>query len=384
MKSGMLTFMGALMVSGFWALPGRAAQTASSGIITFDAPGADTTPYEGHGTFPSSINDFGVIIGAALDSNEIYHGFVRTPDGKFTRFDVPGTGGTPGSYGGTLPNSVNDLGEIAGYYSDTSGATHGFIRSATGKVTSFDPPNSVGTIPIAINLEGDVVGYYYDSGSQFHAFLRKAGGSLVTFDGPNACTGGTPAGCYGSAAFNVNIFGTVAASFGDNSGNFVNHGLIRTPNGKYTTYDVPGAGTGSYQGTGCPGCSLGINASGAIAGIYTDSAGVYHSYVRTPEGGFVTFDAPGAGGGSGQGTGCASDCSVSINDLGEITGDYIDASYTLHGFFRASNGKVTTVDPAGSIETFPAVINELGAITGTYLDANSVFHGFLRLPPPLR
>jgi hypothetical protein len=38
----------------------------------------------------------------------------------------------------------------------------------------------------------------------------------------------------------------------DNSANLVQHGLIRHPDGTLTTFDVPGAGTGSYQGTGCP------------------------------------------------------------------------------------------------------------------------------------
>jgi len=121
MKSAIGAFLGAITVAGVCALPVAAAPTADHGIITFDAPGADTKPDDGgNGTLPSSIKDFGVIVGAAHDANRIYHGFLRSPDGRFTRFDVAGAGTAPGSNAGTLPQSINDLGEIAGYYIDTN------------------------------------------------------------------------------------------------------------------------------------------------------------------------------------------------------------------------------------------------------------------------
>jgi hypothetical protein len=69
-----------------------------------------------------------------------------------------------------------------------------------------------------------------------------------------------------------------------------------------------------------------------------------------------------------------------LNDLGEITGNYVDANYVYHGFFRSHDGEIKTVDPKGSVATFPSNINELGVIAGYYLDGNGVFHGFARLP----
>ena len=166
----------------------------------------------------------------------------------------------------------------------------------------------------------------------------------------------------------------------DNNGNFVHHDFVRSPDGKLKTFDVPGAGTGSYQGTGCPGCSAGLNQLGAIAGIYIDANSVQHGFLRSPNGKFATFDAPDAGTGSGQGTGCPSDCSVSLNDWGAITGTYIDANFNYHGYLRTPKGTVATVDPPGSVFTSPSGINDSGAITGTYIDANGVYHGFVRIP----
>jgi hypothetical protein len=351
-------------------------------IITFDAPGADTTPGDYNGTYASSINIGGLITGSYQGTDTVYHGLLRSSNGKFTTFEAPGADTTAGSYNGTSPSSINDLGAITGSYSDANGFGHGFLRSPEGKFTTFDVPGvgGFGTFPKALNLEGAVVGNYTDSNYSFHAFLRSPDGKFTTWIGPDACTGNGSDGCFGSGASNINVPGTVVGGFEDNSGNFVHHDFVRTHDGKLKTFDVPGAGTGSYQGTGCPGCNLGLNQFGAIAGIYSDGNSVNHGFLRSRDGKFTTFDAPGAGTDSYEGTGCFSDCPVSINDWDALTGVYIDANFVYHGYLRSPGGKIVTVDPVGSTFTFPDGINDLGWITGYYLDANGVYHGFLGTP----
>src|SRR6516162_8866902 len=86
---------------------------------------------------------------------------------------------------------------------------------------------------------------------------------------------------------------------------------------------------------------------------------------------FVTFNAPGAG---------LVTSPSSINQAGEITGDYTDTGGRFHGFLRSPWGAFTTFDPPGSVETFANSINPAGAITGTYNDASLVSHVFLRAP----
>jgi hypothetical protein len=361
---------------------GLVAQAQKTSLITFDAPGADTTPGDYNGTYPSSINAWGVIAGSYQSADTVFHGFLHTPGGEFITFQAPGADTTAGSYNGTSPSSINDLGVIAGGYNDASGFSHGFLRSPDGKFTTFDVPGvgGYGTTPRAINLEGAVIGTYTDSNYSFHAFLRSPDGNFSTWIGPDACTSNGSEGCFGSGASNVNIFGTIAGGFEDNSGNFVHHSFVRNAEGKLKVFDVPGAGTGSYQGTGCPGCNLGLNQLGAIAGIYNDANSVNHGFLRSPDGKFTTFDAPGAGTGSYQGTGCPSDCPVSLNDWGAITGIYIDANFVYHGYLRNPEGKFATVDPQGSIFTLPSGINDSGAIKGYYVDSNYVYHGFVRKP----
>lgn len=355
-------------------------QSPAQKIITFDAPGADTTSGSFNGTFASGMNNRGVVTGSYVDANNVYHGFLRSPEGSFTTFEAPGADTTAGSFNGTSPNSINDLGAITGSYSDSNGFGHGFLRSREGEFTTFEVPGAggYGSFPVSLNLEGAVVGYYTDPNYNFHAFLRSRDGKFATFVGPGACDTGTSTGCYGNEATNINLFGTSVGNYVDV--NFVGHGLIRSPDGALTTFDAPDAGTGTNQGTGCPGCSSGFNVWGAIAATYTDTNNVHHGFIRSPDSALTTFDAPGAGTGAYQGTGCSSDCPVSLNDWGAITGTYIDANFVYHGYLRSPRGKFVTVDPPGSAFTLPYSINDSGAITGYYIDANNVFHGFLWIP----
>jgi len=96
----------------------------------------------------------------------------------------------------------------------------------------------------------------------------------------------------------------------------------------------------------------------------------------------ITFDATGAGTGSGQGT-----VPRSINSTGEITGEYYDSNVAVHGFVRAADGTIATVDVPGASTgdgqgTFPMSINPSGEIAGFYYDASDPSHivtrGFVR------
>jgi hypothetical protein len=373
LRSGVRGLFVALCVLGL----GVTAKAQEHQFITFDAPFADLKPGDNNGTYPTSINDLGAITGYSNDANFVSHSFLRSPDGTITTFEAPGADLKPADAEGTNASGINALGVITGYYGDSNGVIHGFLRGPDGKFTTFEVPGSggFGTFPIALNLEGAIVGYYTDPNYVFHAFLRSPDGKFTTFVGPGACDASGAEGCFGTGASNINVFGTVAAGYEDNSGNFVHHEIVRSPQGKFTTFDAPLAGTGTYQGTGCPGCSLGLNDWGGIAGTYIDGNSVSHGYLRSPDGTITSFDPPGS-----QYTGCGSDCPVSLTDWGAITGIYFDASNVYHGYLRSPQGNFVTVDPPGSVGTQPFSINNWGAITGNYLDATGVVHGFLRIP----
>jgi uncharacterized membrane protein len=365
-------------------------QANAQRIITFDAPGAGTGPFQGTGCSVTDctvlINDEGSITGYYLDANNVYHGFLRSPEGKFTTLDAPGADTTPDNFNGTLPSAINDAGAITGVYYDVSGGAHGFLRSPRGAYTTFDVTGSpIGTtVPRGLNLEGAIVGLTTDQNGAFRPFLRRPDGTFATWSVPGECDIPNTTGCFGSAASTINLFGTISAGYEDNSGNFVDHGLLRSADGKLTTYNDPGAGTGLYQGTGCPGCARPINLFGEVAGYYIDANNVVHGYLRSPWGEFTTFDVPGEG---PQGLNCYADCSLGLNDFGAITGYYLDANDVFHGYVRSPEGKTTTFDAPGADTnpgdfngTYPNSINDAGVITGNYQDTNSTYHAFVLIP----
>src|SRR5579863_3758204 len=164
---------------------------ADGKITPFDAPGAGTNPNNFGGTVPVGINNLGTVVGYENDENGVSHQFVRTADGKIKIFDAPGADLNPADRFGTLASGINDLGAISGYYYDTAGLGHGYVRQADGKFTSFEVIGAAnGTTPDGpLNWAGALGGFYLDANLQFHLFVRDPFGKISAFDGPGMCTG---------------------------------------------------------------------------------------------------------------------------------------------------------------------------------------------------
>jgi hypothetical protein len=60
-------------------------------------------------------------MGTYIDSNFVYHGYLRTPDGNIVTVDPLGSVFTWSS-------SMNDSAVITGYYLDANSVYHGFLR----------------------------------------------------------------------------------------------------------------------------------------------------------------------------------------------------------------------------------------------------------------
>jgi len=294
---------------------------APEGTITkFDVPGGAIVSVWG-------MTPALEIAGTYLDANNVLHGFLRKPWGKIITIDAPGAAGTESE-------SLNPAGVLQGDYADANFAYHGFLRARDGTFTTFDPPGAgagpyQGTYPAifsGITPHGATIGEYLDSNNVFHAYLRAADGAITEFDYPNA---GTGAG-QGTGTSGINPAGEIVGFYID--ANNVFHGFLRAPDGTLTPVDVPGAGTGTYQGTYAAEFMYafgGINPAGTITGYYADKSNVYHGFLRTARGKITTFDVPGAGAGNWQGT-----LSLNITPDGATTGWYIDANGVYHGFLR--------------------------------------------------
>lgn len=139
---------------------------------------------------------------------------------------------------------------------------------------------------------------------------------------------------------------------------------------QWVTIDAPLAGPyGTFPS--------GINDLGEVTGNYNDAtpAQLQHGFLRTSGGMFVSFDVPGS-----QLT-----APSVINNEGTIIGYFLEATGYGHGFMRVRDGTITVIDDpdagtAALSSTQPNGINDLGAIVGTYADTNGGNHGFLREP----
>src|SRR5258708_322796 len=96
----------------------------SQSVSTIDVPGATDT-------FARSINNSGEIVGYFLGASGLPQGFLLSR-GTFTPLNVPGAEATVAEY-------INDSGQVIGLFEHNDGIDHGFLFSA-GSFTTFDFP----------------------------------------------------------------------------------------------------------------------------------------------------------------------------------------------------------------------------------------------------
>ena len=236
-------------------------------VITFDAPEAIQNAIDG--THPSGINDWGEITGW-FQSMSGTHGFLRDRDGTISTFQV--------SNHPTTPSAINTKGEISGWYLDATGA-HGFLRHKHGAITTFDVAvkGVNGTFPVSINNDGQIAGYYYLD--RAYSFVRDENGEIKTFEAPGAGTTGNTTG--GTFVMGINARGEMAGYLRSST---TLRSFLRTRNGRIVSFDAnPNS---SIIGT----LATGINSEGAITGwCYDDTGNNILGFVRSPRGAIITF-----------------------------------------------------------------------------------------------
>jgi hypothetical protein len=362
---------------------GHAAPPLSVG--TFDVQGAGTTPDTGQGTLGLGINEFGVIAGLMRDENSVRHGFLRYPDGKIVVFDHPNAGTAAGQ--GTRVGGLNALGAVAGSVRDSTGLDTPFVYDPDGTFHTISIANFQGGDGNAINIWGTMAGNYLLSTDNnnpnvflhFHGFIRSPSGVITQFDPPGSQETDVP------SPASINDFGAVTGDYWVCSVDLSScgvHGFIRNANGRYTTFDVPGANPDGYAGGGT--YPQGINNFGEVTGYYGDANVIYHGFVRRADGGITTFDMP---------TKCTNtstppeDCAYegtfpsSVNLLGQVVGTYYGEDGISHGFLLDADGSMKKVDvPGAGNSTDIQSINDFGHMTGYFSDSNGVNHGVLAEP----
>ncbi len=323
-------------------------------IVVFDPP---TSVF----TEPYSINSFGTVAGYYQDAQFVVHGFIRDSAGNFTIVDAPGASTEPNL--GTYILSINDSGEVVGYFNPASAPTtyQGYLLDGQGNFTLINVPGATDTQPFSLNNAGQMTGcssrtiQCNDSNVFDSGFVRDASGVFSRFLVPNAIN---------IISLSINNSGIATGFYMDTL--FATHGLVRTSAGKIVVFDEPNAYVkGGYDGTK----PWAINDSGIIVGFYQDSSATIHGFIRNNAGAFTSFDAPGVG--------TTYTLPLSISSKGAITGYYFDSTTSAGGFVRSSAGSTFTFTLPGATETYGNAINASQQVTGNYLDADQVSHGFL-------
>jgi hypothetical protein len=373
-------------------LTGISEEKAS--YVTIEVPGAI-------GTYPMAINNSAAtsssspidpeVTGYYLASPTVANAFVRYADGVIFTFSAEGAVWT-------VPESIDAAGNITGFYEVAAGGVpRGFVREARyGSILTFDTPLETPvpqTLPISINDFGEIAGNFLSASNTSEGFARSTVGAATTgvftkfgygpgVDPPTFVTG-------------LNASGTVVGYF-PNSGVTSESSFIQHPDGFQTQFDVPPS-----QDMPCVQTTRAesINAAGTIAGFYSGYANAGNSvcarksaggFVRSPQGVFTLFNAPGpmvtmpAPTLPEIGPTLSAPGRLSINQAGTIVGSYTDAEQSQHGFVREADGTITSFDPPGGVQTTATGINDSGVIAGSYfvLGNPQIPVGFLRTPTP--
>src|SRR5438067_5508847 len=172
-------FLSILAVLFVFPLMGTFAQQAANAgsievITTFDYPGT------GNLTLPQKINERGDVVGEFIDSNGVTRAFVRFSDGSFSDPIVDPND----TVGFTEGRGINNSGTVCGDYASSDGNNHGFFLSG-GTFTEYDVPGAVSTSVLGINDVADFTGSFSYGSGIFQGYV-SVGGTITSFSVPGA------------------------------------------------------------------------------------------------------------------------------------------------------------------------------------------------------
>ena len=162
----------------------------SNGTVSSAAVSIGGTIYDGLGVSFFSINDWRSIVGLYSDSAGIAHGFKRWSNGSGFVLNYPAPFTAVNS--GTFPTAINDSGVIVGF---TQIPYHAFVYH-NGKWATLKYPHAVGTWLYGISNAGVMVGDAQLADGSVIGFLYK-NGTFKVISPPNTTGPGVGSGVIG-------------------------------------------------------------------------------------------------------------------------------------------------------------------------------------------
>ncbi|MDE0688203.1 MAG: T9SS type A sorting domain-containing protein [Candidatus Poribacteria bacterium] len=335
------------------SFPGTLVGTFQDGLKEFKVP--DSVSTEGY-----NINQDGSVVGHYDSADGRRHGFIARPimdtaapvedqpvptpvdlNYTFESIDVPGVDFL-------ALTASSDFEDYAGYTKSADGEKDVAFTLIDGVFTTYDFPGSQNTYFFALGNDGQAAGHYQDSAGLYHGVVLEDG-ELQQYDFPDA----VETEIYGIS----DATGALTGNFTDASGvrrGFSADEIIEAPEASATYADF-------------------VNASGRMVGSYIDADGIYHPYMRSAEGRFISLDLP-------QAAQFEYFFVHGINDVGVLVG----RSKRIGGVPRTSVGSLQhglkALMVPGSISTEGWNINQDGSVVGHYDSADGRRHGFIARP----
>ena len=244
----------------------------------------------------------------------------------------------------------NDFGDYAGNTRSPDGEkTIGFTL-IDGVFSTYDFPGSQNTYFYALGNNGNAAGHYKDSNGLYHGVILE-NGELRQYDFPGAAE--------------THIYG-ISDETGALSGNIVDAAGVTHAFSGELTITFPGA-VNTYGDF--------VNAAGAVVGSYIDADGMFHGFIRHPDGSFTTIDLP-----------TKPDLAFlfvnTITDAGVIGFRAKAVNDILRSYILLPSGILYEVRHPGSVSTVVRNVNQDGSIIGYYDATDGRRYGFVGRPTP--
>ena len=305
-----------------------------------------------------NVNEDNSIVGHYDSADGRRHGFIARPKA-----------GTPQARPGIVPPALNytfesidvpgvdflavtassDFEDFAGNMRSADSEKDIGFTLINGVFNTYDFPGSQGTYFYALGNDGTAAGHYQDSDGLYHGVILE-NGELRRYDFPGAVQ--------------TEIYGLSDAT-GALTGNFIDADGVRRGFSGDTIVERPGA-SATYADF--------VSFVGNVVGSYVDTEGVYHAYMRSPVGRFLSIDLPNA-------TNLEYFFLHGLNNARAVVGR-AKAVGDVPRTYVGSPLNLQELHFPGSVSTEGWNINQDGSVVGHYDSADGRRHGFVaRLVP---
>ena len=300
-----------------------------------------------------NVNQDNSVVGHYDSEDGRRHGFIARPKP-----------GTPQSRRGVTPPKLNytfesidvpgvdflavtassDFEDFAGNMRGPDGEKDVAFTLIDGVFTTHDFPGSGGTYFYALGNNGVAAGHYKDSEGLYHGVILE-NGELRQYDFPNSVE--------------TEIYG-YSDSTGALTGSFVDTSGVRRGFSGETIVEFPGAPE-TYADF--------VSWTGHIVGSYRDADGIYHAYMRSSLGRFLSIDLPNA-------LNLEYFFLHGLNRTRTVVGR-AKASGDVPRTYVGSPLNLQELQFPGAVSTEGWNINEDGSVVGHYDSADGRRHGFI-------